>query len=151
ARPLDRLLRLVQLDVVLGVRIARAARLQHAERPFGPLAAVHARRSEEDDGVLNFLLPEPAKWLEILGENADGPPLAAFEKLRIEIRERLRHPANLPPVLSFAFALPGELQIAKPHLDVSIVIAAPAGVVLRAFFDPDALGAWWQVAHAVTT
>ena len=31
------------------------------------------------------------------------------------------------------------------------MIAAPAGVVLRAFFDPDALGAWWQVAHAVTT
>jgi uncharacterized protein YndB with AHSA1/START domain len=30
------------------------------------------------------------------------------------------------------------------------VIAAPAATVLRAFFDPDALGAWWQVAHSVT-
>jgi uncharacterized protein YndB with AHSA1/START domain len=49
-----------------------------------------------------------------------------------------------------SFALPGEPPITKPHLDVSIVIAAPAAVVLKAFFDPDALGAWWQVAHAVT-
>jgi uncharacterized protein YndB with AHSA1/START domain len=38
-----------------------------------------------------------------------------------------------------------------PSLDYSIVIAAPAGRVLKAFFDADALAAWWQVAHAVTT
>ena len=38
-----------------------------------------------------------------------------------------------------------------PNLDVTAVIAAPAGRVLRAFFDPYALNAWWQVAHAVTT
>jgi uncharacterized protein YndB with AHSA1/START domain len=38
-----------------------------------------------------------------------------------------------------------------PNLDVSTVIAAPAGLVLKAFFDPDALGAWWQVARSVTT
>jgi uncharacterized protein YndB with AHSA1/START domain len=31
------------------------------------------------------------------------------------------------------------------------VIAAPADRVLKAFFDADALGAWWQVAHSVTT
>jgi uncharacterized protein YndB with AHSA1/START domain len=31
------------------------------------------------------------------------------------------------------------------------VIAAPAGRVLKAFFDADALSAWWQVAHSVTT
>jgi hypothetical protein len=31
------------------------------------------------------------------------------------------------------------------------VIAAPAGRILRAFFDADALGAWWQVARSVTT
>ena len=37
-----------------------------------------------------------------------------------------------------------------PSLDVSTVIAAPAGRVLRAFFDPAALGAWWQASHAVT-
>ena len=30
------------------------------------------------------------------------------------------------------------------HVDVSIVIAAPPARVLRAFFDPEALGAWWQ-------
>ena len=41
--------------------------------------------------------------------------------------------------------------IATPGLDVSIVIAAPSGLVLRAFFDADALGAWWQVSHSVTT
>jgi uncharacterized protein YndB with AHSA1/START domain len=40
---------------------------------------------------------------------------------------------------------------AAPVLDRSIVIAAPAGRVLKAFFDADALNAWWQVAHAVTT
>ena len=38
-----------------------------------------------------------------------------------------------------------------PSLDVSAVIAAPPGRVLTAFFDADALRAWWQVAHAVTT
>jgi uncharacterized protein YndB with AHSA1/START domain len=38
-----------------------------------------------------------------------------------------------------------------PSLDVSAVIAAPAGRVLKAFFDADALIAWWQVAHSVTT
>ena len=38
-----------------------------------------------------------------------------------------------------------------PHLDVTAIIAAPAGRVLRAFFDAEALNAWWQVSHAVTT
>ena len=40
---------------------------------------------------------------------------------------------------------------AAPSLDVSTVIAAPAGRVLKAFFDADALHAWWQVSHSVTT
>jgi len=30
------------------------------------------------------------------------------------------------------------------------VIAAPAGRVMKAFFDADALAAWWEVAHSVT-
>lgn len=34
---------------------------------------------------------------------------------------------------------------------MSIGIAAPAGRVLKAFFEPEALNAWWQVTHAVTT
>src|SRR5437588_8592833 len=38
-----------------------------------------------------------------------------------------------------------------PSLDITAVIAAPAGLVMKAFFDADALGAWWQVAHSVTT
>ena len=42
-------------------------------------------------------------------------------------------------------------RAAAPTLDYSIVIAAPAGRILTAFFDADALSAWWQVAHAVTT
>jgi uncharacterized protein YndB with AHSA1/START domain len=38
-----------------------------------------------------------------------------------------------------------------PSLDVSAVITAPAGRVLRAFFDAGALNAWLQVTHSVTT
>ena len=46
---------------------------------------------------------------------------------------------------------PKEHAIATPGLDLTIVIAASPGQVLKAFFDPDALGAWWQAAHSVTT
>ena len=38
-----------------------------------------------------------------------------------------------------------------PSLDVTAVIAAPAGRVMKAFFDADALSVWWQVTHSVTT
>jgi len=38
-----------------------------------------------------------------------------------------------------------------PGLDVTIVIAAPPGRVLKAFFEHEALNAWWQVARSVTT
>jgi uncharacterized protein YndB with AHSA1/START domain len=38
-----------------------------------------------------------------------------------------------------------------PMLDLSVRISAPGSVVLKAFFEADALGAWWQVAHSVTT
>jgi uncharacterized protein YndB with AHSA1/START domain len=41
--------------------------------------------------------------------------------------------------------------VKSPHLDVTVVIAAPPGRVLQAFFDADALGAWWQVRRSVTT
>jgi uncharacterized protein YndB with AHSA1/START domain len=37
-----------------------------------------------------------------------------------------------------------------PAVDITIVIAAPVAVVLKAFFDPGALGAWWQVVRSVT-
>jgi len=40
--------------------------------------------------------------------------------------------------------------MATPALDVTVIIAAPGTRVLKAFFDPDALGAWWQAAHAIT-
>ena len=39
---------------------------------------------------------------------------------------------------------------AAPTVDISVVIAAPPAVVLKAFFDPGALGAWWQVVRSVT-
>ena len=38
-----------------------------------------------------------------------------------------------------------------PEIDLSAFIAAPPGLVVKAFFDPRALQAWWQVRHAVTT
>jgi uncharacterized protein YndB with AHSA1/START domain len=38
-----------------------------------------------------------------------------------------------------------------PSLDVTAVIAAPANHIMKAFFDADALSAWWQVARSVTT
>jgi Activator of Hsp90 ATPase homolog 1-like protein len=36
-------------------------------------------------------------------------------------------------------------------VDVSIVIKCAPGRVLKAFFDHNALGAWWQVRNSVTT
>jgi uncharacterized protein YndB with AHSA1/START domain len=42
-------------------------------------------------------------------------------------------------------------KAATPGLDVSMNIRAAPGRILKAFFDADALGAWWQVAHSVTT
>jgi uncharacterized protein YndB with AHSA1/START domain len=41
-------------------------------------------------------------------------------------------------------------KAAEPGVDLSVRIAAPPAVILRAFFEPDALHAWWQIAHAVT-
>jgi uncharacterized protein YndB with AHSA1/START domain len=38
-----------------------------------------------------------------------------------------------------------------PGLEVSAVIKAPPERILKAFFEPQALHAWWEVAHAVTT
>jgi hypothetical protein len=46
---------------------------------------------------------------------------------------------------------PGHEAPATPSLDVAVTIKAPARLILRAFFDRDALGAWWQVKHSVTT
>ena len=37
-----------------------------------------------------------------------------------------------------------------PSLDVSAVIAAPPSVVLKAFFDTHALGAWWGIGHSAS-
>jgi uncharacterized protein YndB with AHSA1/START domain len=37
-----------------------------------------------------------------------------------------------------------------PRLDISLQIDAPPDRIIRAFFDPEALIAWWGVAHSVT-
>jgi hypothetical protein len=47
--------------------------------------------------------------------------------------------------------LASKVVSATPGLNVSLVIKSPPSRVLKAFFDADALGAWWQVAHSVTT
>jgi uncharacterized protein YndB with AHSA1/START domain len=53
-------------------------------------------------------------------------------------------------VLSCEAGMPKK-NAAAVGLDAAIVIAAPASEVLRAFFDPAALGVWWQAARSVTT
>src|ERR1051325_7501236 len=35
--------------------------------------------------------------------------------------------------------------------DINVVLAAPARRVLKAFFEAEALGAWWQASHPVTS
>lgn len=42
-------------------------------------------------------------------------------------------------------------QSRSQGIDVSLLIKVPPNHVLKAFFDADALGAWWHVARAVTT
>jgi uncharacterized protein YndB with AHSA1/START domain len=43
------------------------------------------------------------------------------------------------------------LAARTPELDLTVVINAPLHRVLRAFFDGEALHAWWQVVRSVTT
>jgi uncharacterized protein YndB with AHSA1/START domain len=38
----------------------------------------------------------------------------------------------------------------SPNLDITATIDAPPGVILKAFFEAEALTAWWQVVHSVT-
>jgi uncharacterized protein YndB with AHSA1/START domain len=40
---------------------------------------------------------------------------------------------------------------AHPSLDVSVVMRVPSALVLKAFFDPGAIGAWWQATRSITT
>src|SRR5262249_35024821 len=96
ARPLERLAAAPQLLLVGLVRVLDAPRAQTLQRAFGALAAVHARRAEEDDGILDFLLPESLQRLEVLGQDPDRSRLRALQKLLVQIRERLlRHRGNL--------------------------------------------------------
>jgi uncharacterized protein YndB with AHSA1/START domain len=39
----------------------------------------------------------------------------------------------------------------KLGLDISTVISASPGIVLSAFFDAEAMRAWWEIANSVTT
>ena len=45
----------------------------------------------------------------------------------------------------------GKSKTPPACLDVTATIAAPPSLVMRAFFDPSALGAWWGVSRSVTT
>jgi uncharacterized protein YndB with AHSA1/START domain len=40
--------------------------------------------------------------------------------------------------------------VAAPSLDITAFIAAPAGRVMKAFFDAQALRMWWNVVRSVT-
>src|SRR5262249_29255819 len=92
ARPLERLAAAPQLALVGLVGVLDTARAQTLQRAFGALAAVHPRRTEEDDGVLNFLLLKSAQRLEVLREDPDRPRLWTVEKLLIQVGQRLlRH------------------------------------------------------------
>ena len=92
ARPLDRLARSHELGLELRVGVPHAAGAQRLQRALRALAAVHAGRSEKDHGVLDLLLLEAPQRFQVFGENADRPRFGAFEKLLIQIRERLlRH------------------------------------------------------------
>jgi uncharacterized protein YndB with AHSA1/START domain len=47
--------------------------------------------------------------------------------------------------------MPKRSAASASALDLTVLIAAPPERVLKAFFDPDALGAWWLAARSVTT
>jgi hypothetical protein len=47
--------------------------------------------------------------------------------------------------------MPTSMSRVAAGLDIAIVIDAPPGRVLKAFFEHEALNAWWQVARSVTT
>ena len=46
--------------------------------------------------------------------------------------------------------MPNSRAVTPPGLDISTVIAVPPTLVLKAFFDPAAIGAWWQAVRSVT-
>src|SRR5947209_18032457 len=95
--PLERLAALPQLDRVQVLGPDFAARPQRLQRPLCALAAVHASRAKEDDGVLNLLLLEATERLEILSDDADGTGVVAVEKVWVLVRERLlRHALTVP-------------------------------------------------------
>ena len=48
-------------------------------------------------------------------------------------------------------SLSRKTALVTPSLDVSVSIAAPAARVLRSFFEAEALSAWWEASHSVTT
>ena len=43
------------------------------------------------------------------------------------------------------------MRASEPSVDLSVGIAAAPPLVMRAFFEANALSAWWGVAHAVVT
>src|SRR5262245_61465988 len=62
---------------------------QSLERPFGPFAAVDARRTKKHDGVLDVLCLEPAERFQILRQDSQRTRFFTFEEFRIQVRKRL--------------------------------------------------------------
>ena len=117
---------------------------QPLERLFGPLAAVDARGAEEHDSVLDVLRLEAAERFQILGQNSQRAGFVAFEELGIQIRKRLHS-----VIIEGQY---GNRQArAMRECGHSLAINAPPAAVLDAFFDAEALRAWWQVSRSVCT
>ena len=126
AGPLDGLLRLAQFGLIFLIRVVLAPGTQRLERARCALAAVHARRSEEDDGVLDALFLEAPERLQVLGKHPDGAGLGALEELRIQIRERLlRHIfATLADVMIALFLERGPMRASRTAFRLSVVLSA---------------------------
>src|SRR5437762_744774 len=109
--PLERLAALAQLHRVEVLGPDFAARPQGLQRPLCALAAIHARRTEKDDRVLNLLFLEATERLEIFSDDADGTGVVAVEKLRVLVRERLlRHALTVPRLRLLTRKLAGCVQ-----------------------------------------
>src|SRR4029079_14728077 len=88
ARPLDRLAAPLEQREVLA-RAPRAAAPQPLQRARRVESAVHPRRAEEHDRVLDVLGLEPPQRLEVFGEDPERARFVALEELRVHVRQRL--------------------------------------------------------------
>ena len=74
--------------LMAGSRLRGAGVFQQFQLMIGLLAPAKTRRAEEDHRVLNLLAPETRQRLQILGDNADGPPVGAVQERSVLISQR---------------------------------------------------------------